>query len=489
MSRNLNLRQRILLGFVVPFLLLLSVMVLVYYQALVAEEKSTLLNETAAFSSDVLGAADSLVRAQRASYAYLLMNGQTLGVGGYPKEIFNNSVQRFHSKLDKLDEVKMLTGQHEELHRLVDIGNKIIEVNKGYMDLIDQGQESQAIAQFRLGESVKLAKMIDSTADAMVAKEQAARLTFREDVTKDVIGVRSTVLIGTGTAMVLTVLLGLWIAKLVARQITANASQLSTVTNEIAATIAQHEQTASQQAAAASETSVTIEELSVSSRKSAEQAANAATLADKSGVATAEGVETSRQVAKAMGSLKERIDTMAERTVHLSEQTGQIGEIAMLVKDLSAQINMLALNAAVEAARAGEHGKGFAVVASEVRSLAVESRKSAEQANQLVAEVQKAANTSVMMTEESVHTVADAMQLAGKAATLFESLAMMASNVNENAQQVMLNAKQQSTAFAQIAEAINGIAMGTKETAAGITQTKIGVQELNKSAENLKAIA
>jgi len=33
------------------------------------------------------------------------------------------------------------------------------------------------------------------------------------------------------------------------------------------------------------------------------------------------------------------------------------------------------------------------------------------------------------------------------------------------------------------------IAAGAKDTAAGISQTKIGVQKLNEAAENLKAIA
>ena len=92
---------------------------------------------------------------------------------------------------------------------------------------------------------------------------------------------------------------------------------------------------------------------------------------------------------------------VADQILRLGEQTTQIGSIANLVKDLATQTNMLALNAAVEAARAGDHGKGFAVVASEVRKLADQSKKSAEEAAALIAEVQKATNSTIMVTEES----------------------------------------------------------------------------------------
>ena len=283
--------------------------------------------------------------------------------------------------------------------------------------------------------------------------------------------------------------MGFWIIRSITSRLTESVSAISTSATQIAATITQHERTASQQVAAASETSATIEELSASSRQSAEQAANTAAVAEKATTATAQGGEVTHQAVAAMGSLKDKIAAMADQILRLGEQTGQIGSIATLVKDLSGQINMLALNAAVEAARAGEHGKGFAVVASEVRKLADQSKKSAEQATALVADIQKSTNSSIMMTEEGTRTVNEVTQLAQKVAELFNNISGMAGNVNENAQQVMLNAKQQSAAFTQIVEATNNIAAGAKETAVGISQTKIGVQKLNEAAESLKAIA
>jgi methyl-accepting chemotaxis protein len=264
---------------------------------------------------------------------------------------------------------------------------------------------------------------------------------------------------------------------------------ISSSTNEILVTMEEHERTASQQSAAANETSATITELSASSRQSADQAANAAAVAEKASEATVQGGEVTRQAVAAMGDLKDKIAALSDQILRLGEQTGQIGSIAILVKDLSAQINMLSLNAAVEAARAGENGKGFAVVASEVRKLADQSKKSAEQATVLVADIQKSTHSSIMMTEEGARTVSEVMQLTQKVAELFNNLSGMAGSVSENAQQVMHNAKQQSAAFTQVVEATNSIASGARETAAGISQTKLGVQKLNEAAVSLKAIA
>lgn len=318
-----------------------------------------------------------------------------------------------------------------------------------------------------------------STVDATVDTQ---RFTGLLDHAKTVTGL--LVLISALFSMVTAY----WLTTAISRNILASATQLSAASSEIAATITQHERTASQQSAAVNETSATIDQLSASSRQSAEQAANSAALAERSSSATTQGSEATQQAVAAMNSLKDKIGAMADQILHLGEQSGQIGSIATLLKDLAGQINMLALNAAVEAARAGEHGKGFAVVASEIRKLADQSKKSAEQTAVLVADIQKATNSSIMVTEDGTRTVTEVTQLVRRVAELFNNLASLANSVNENAQQMMLNTKQQSAAFAQVVQATNSIAAGAKETVAGISQTKIGVQSLNSAAENLKAI-
>lgn len=65
---------------------------------------------------------------------------------------------------------------------------------------------------------------------------------------------------------------------------------------------------------------------------------------------------------------------------------------------------------------------------------------------------------------------------------------MVAAGVEENAKTVLLNAQEQSAAFDQIAEAATAVAIGARETSMAISQTKVGVSELNATAEQLHAV-
>lgn len=293
----------------------------------------------------------------------------------------------------------------------------------------------------------------------------------------------STSIIG---GILLALGIGYWIIRSITGRVTESVSVMSSTATEIASAVTQHERTASQQAAMVNETTATVDELGASSRQSSEQAASAAALAQKAATMTDEGDKAVGQAIEAMNSLKGKIAVVAEQILRLGEQMSQIGGIAALVSDIAGQTRMLALNAAVEAARAGEQGKGFAVVASEVRKLADQSKKSAEQANALIAEIQKATNSTIMKTEEGTKAVEDITRLARNVGELFGNLSQAANSVYENARQVLLNTKQQTAAISQVTQAMNTINTGAKETSAGISQTKVGIEKLNETAKGLK---
>src|SRR5450830_846867 len=392
-----------------------------------------------------------------------------------------------------LELIKDNPAQVQRLKVVGDLTQQKLEEMTEAIVLQKAGKKKEALDYVAAGKGKKTMDSIRAVVDEMTHEESSLLEQRMQEANTSQSLSTLFVAVGTLIAFATSLYIFLFISRNVILKfmlpVNETIAAISSSTNEILVTMEELERTASQQSAAANETSATITELSASSRQSAEQAANTAAVAEKASAATVQGGEVTHQAVVAMGNLKDKIAAMSDQILHLGEQTGQIGSIAMLVKDLSAQINMLALNAAVEAARAGEHGKGFAVVASEVRKLADQSKKSAEQATVLVADIQKSTNSSIMMTEEGARTVAEVMQLSQKVAELFNNLSGMAGSVNENAQQVMLNAEQQSAAFTQVVEATNSIATGAKETAAGISQTKIGVQKLNEAAVSLKAIA
>ena len=90
------------------------------------------------------------------------------------------------------------------------------------------------------------------------------------------------------------------------------------------------------------------------------------------------GMDLAQKTEQGMQGITKSSTDVNQIIGEIKDQMDKISEIVNLITDLANQTNLLALNAAIEAARAGEAGRGFAVVATEVKSLAVESRASAE---------------------------------------------------------------------------------------------------------------
>ena len=286
--------------------------------------------------------------------------------------------------------------------------------------------------------------------------------------------------------MAACVLLGWVSARVISRPLSQMITVLSSTATEMAATVNQQERIAAQQAASVNETNTTMDELGASARQSAEQADAAAQGAQNAMELARDGVDRVEATLGSMSGAKARVEAIARQILLLSEQTGQIRQITDLVSGFANETKMLAMNAAVEAVRAGEHGKGFSVLAVETRKLADESKRSAGRINELVAEIQKATNATVMATEEGGKTVDEGMAIARETARAFQGVTETTQSAFEGAQQISMNVRQQSVAVKQVVEAMRAINTGTKESASGISQVKIGIQSLNEAARTLK---
>ena len=481
--KNLNIRNKMLLGYLAPAAIYLGfplVVIATTNQVFKTLQETERVEQVVGETINISLGVEQMVRGLR---GYFINKNQDFLTD------FKAGAELARQSANNLDQIVKDPEQRIRLQRMRELVNQYYEGgNEDMIRLLQQNQTAKAIAVFNKGkytnflnEFLKVNREFRETELSMVKqKTKMTKEALSFLVSKLLVGSVLLVLFGAGLAW----LISSGIVGTIDRAISSIASS----STEIAATVEEQERMASQQAASVNQTTTTMDELGASSRATSEQIETAASQAMQALSLAGLGTKAVEETLKAMATLKTKVEDLQGQIMQLSEQTDRIGNISTLVSDLANQTNMLALNAAVEAVRAGEHGKGFGVVASEIRKLADRSKKSGTQINLLVADIQKAINSTVMVTDEGTKTVESGVNIASETAAAFAGVANAINNVVLSSQQVSLNAKQQAVAIEQVVEAMNSLNQAAAQTASGITQTKVGTQKLNEAALDLKAI-
>ncbi len=413
-----------------------------------------------------------------------IYTGQDVFLEPYNKAIssIDNKMQFFAETISSNDRKSQ---KWEELRQL--INQKIEELNET-IEYKKAGQEEELRELVLSGLGRQIMDDIRLKIDEMKAIENQLLEERYEIANRASLLVR----IVTWGSLVIIFIVGvitvLVINKIAIEPIKKITNIIASSTAQIATTIEQQERTAAEQANSVSTTTTTMDELSSSSRQCSEQAQATARAAGEALQVAKNGSVSVRATLERMTELKQKVEEIATQINILNKQTNRIGTISKIVSDLANQTNMLALNAAVEAVRAGEHGKGFSVVAGEIRKLAEQSRLSAEQINGLVMEIQGSLDSTVIVTDAGTKTVNWGMAVTENTTQAFGEITDSVNNVVLNNQQIFLNAQQQADAVLQVLEAMSALELASGETAAGISQTRLGTEQLKRVALELKSI-
>jgi methyl-accepting chemotaxis protein len=259
-------------------------------------------------------------------------------------------------------------------------------------------------------------------------------------------------------------------------------SSIGSSTSQISASVSEQASTTSEQASAVAETTSTVEEVRQTAEQTSDRTQVVSDMANNSLELADRGLLVIKKNEDGMYNLKEQVRNIAETILALSEQTQQIGDIIATVNDIADQSNLLALNAAMEAARAGEAGRGFAVVAGEVRNLAEQSRQATAQVSMILGEIQKAANTAVMVTEQGTKRAEDGVELAQATGETIRTIREHTQQVAQAAQQIAASTRQQLAGMDQITRAMENINIGS-------TQGQMGIRQVEQAAHNLNDLA
>ncbi|MFU9135874.1 methyl-accepting chemotaxis protein [Erwinia tasmaniensis] len=242
----------------------------------------------------------------------------------------------------------------------------------------------------------------------------------------------------------------------------SSAESVNVASREIAAGNIDLSSRTEEQAASLTQTTVSMQSMTEAVKQTTEGMLRVSQLAGQAG----------QQVQNSDITVKTMLSTMEE----ISQGSTRISDITSVIEGIAFQTNILALNAAVEAARAGEQGRGFAVVASEVRTLAQRSSTSAKEIKALI--------------ESSAQLIARGADQATQVNERMEKVRHSVGEVNDLTKEISTLSQEQSMGISQINVALSQMDEVTQQNAALVEEASAAAQSLEEQAENLgKAVA
>ena len=134
---------------------------------------------------------------------------------------------------------------------------------------------------------------------------------------------------------------------------------------------------------------------------------------------------STRHTAGLSADVAAHADELAARMARVREDAQRVGAVVDLIHDIARRTNLLALNATIEASRAGEVGRGFAVVAGEVKALAMQTARETDDVAGQIADMQVAAHEA---GETLAHIVGAIEQMAAGSRELAAGFAEQAAS-------------------------------------------------------------
>ena len=265
-------------------------------------------------------------------------------------------------------------------------------------------------------------------------------------------------------------------------QIAKNASKVSENAEKASLGVEQIAKAMQDMSAAVEEITASMESVSALSKETNDLSHNGAELAGKA--------------EKSMGDISISSEKVYQIVSDVEKQMGEISKIVLLIRELANQTNLLALNAAIEAARAGEAGRGFAVVATEVKSLAQESRNSAERIEEMIGNLKKStANASTAMAESKV-IVDQGAKMVTETVQSFKSIASAVDKVAKSASEVAAATEEQAAtteeitaSIAEVANLVEHTAKEAGDAAAASEESSAAIDEITRMVATVNQVA
>ncbi|WP_440951153.1 methyl-accepting chemotaxis protein [Methanosphaerula subterraneus] len=208
-------------------------------------------------------------------------------------------------------------------------------------------------------------------------------------------------------------------------------------------------------------------------------------LSHDTNVLSQKGAEQASKAEKSMVEITNSSAKVYDIVTDVEKQMGEISKIVVLIRDLANQTNLLALNAAIEAARAGDAGRGFAVVATEVKSLAQESRNSAERIEEMIGNLKKNTQHASLAMGEAKGTVEMGSEMVTETLQSFNKIAAAIDKVTKSVSEVASATEEQAATTEEITASITEVARLVDQTAQEAGDAAAATEESTASLDDI----
>ncbi len=271
--------------------------------------------------------------------------------------------------------------------------------------------------------------------------------------------------------------------------ITANSVHAATAAEQVAFSISEMANGASNQSMESQTGKETIDLLATNLNEVIENAA----IVDESANETKKLSQNSIVVVNDLSQKAEETGkvtgTIISQINELNTDLKQITNIVKVILAISEQTNLLALNAAIEAARAGESGKGFAVVAEEVRKLAEQSKTASSSISSIISSILKKSSNVVEAANGAHVTIEQQMKAVEKTDLSFKSIVSSTEVIVSQIEKVNVLVKSINDLKQKAVKSMDEIAKISQTAASSAEEISATTEEQIASASQLSELA
>lgn len=272
-------------------------------------------------------------------------------------------------------------------------------------------------------------------------------------------------------------------------EIRASAALLSASVLDLSSTTKEVTSTSNMQAAAVKEVVSTMEDSNVITQSIGRSITEVARIAMRTKEFVDSGTGIVRDTSDKMTEIRRKNSDTISGIRALADKIKAIWDIVDMINSIVEQTRIIAFNAALEASTAGEAGRNFRIVAEEVKRLADSTSQSTGEIQARIAEIQKATNNLIVVSEEGTERIRQGYELSEALHEVFSEILDSSEVSATSSESIERSIRQQANAFEQILVTMKEISHGIDNLVATQRQTSRTAESLEGMATSLRGQA